>query len=211
MRLCSPEYLDDEIHFIFDSLSKLGYPSVVLKKSLSKAKSTFFSSKPSNTGSTSRKYMCVPFVQTLHTSRNHHFALSFNHKLVFKFPNNIRSAVVHKSKKANCGIYSIPCKDCDKFYVGETGRSFQTRFIEHRNAIVKFEMNNALAHHSHNTGHVIDFQNSKILCHCNNLHVRKVLESAFIKINQQHVLNQNEGFCQHDALTASRLVRSDHC
>jgi hypothetical protein len=30
------------------------------------------------------------------------------------------------------GVYQLKCTDCDKKYVGQTGRSFKTRFNEHR-------------------------------------------------------------------------------
>ena len=32
-------------------------------------------------------------------------------------------------------IYSIPCKDCDKSYIGETKRKFSTRRKEHQKAV----------------------------------------------------------------------------
>ena len=32
-------------------------------------------------------------------------------------------------------IYSIPCKDCDKSYIGETKRKFSTRLKEHQKAV----------------------------------------------------------------------------
>ena len=33
--------------------------------------------------------------------------------------------------KRHTGVYKISCSDCNKFYIGQTGRSFETRFKEH--------------------------------------------------------------------------------
>ena len=37
---------------------------------------------------------------------------------------------VRNLKKVNC-VYRIPCKNCDKSYVGETGRSLGLQMEEH--------------------------------------------------------------------------------
>ena len=29
------------------------------------------------------------------------------------------------------GVYKLKCNDCDKFYIGQTGRPFSSRFYEH--------------------------------------------------------------------------------
>ena len=43
-------------------------------------------------------------------------------------------------------IYSIPCKDCDKSYTGETKRKFSTRLKEHQKAVEhKHSQKSALA------------------------------------------------------------------
>jgi hypothetical protein len=50
------------------------------------------------------------------------------------------------------GMYRIPC-ECGKVYVGQTGRSTETRCAD----------NSAVAEHSVNTGHKIYFSNITIL------------------------------------------------
>ena len=42
-------------------------------------------------------------------------------------------------------IYEIPCKDCEKLYIGETGRTLKKRVSEHKQAVRKFNMNNGVA------------------------------------------------------------------
>ena len=44
-RICSPEYLDDEINHIFQTLNKLAYPNEILKKNLILSKENFLQTK----------------------------------------------------------------------------------------------------------------------------------------------------------------------
>jgi len=37
-------------------------------------------------------------------------------------------------KYAQSGMYKMTCPDCNKAYMGQTGRSFILRFNEHKNA-----------------------------------------------------------------------------
>ena len=56
----------------------------------------------------------------------------------------IRSLLVHPKDKLDrdetteC-IYRIPCKSCNKVYIGETGRTFGTRMMEHRKEVEQHE------------------------------------------------------------------------
>ena len=207
LRICSPEYLEDELDFIFRSFSKLAYPRDVLNKALGKAKSTYFRPKPFSRDIDQVKYLSVPFLPSLNSNNNHRLAKIHNTKLVFRYPNSIRSNLVHNSSiKKSAGVYKIPCYDCDKFYLGETGRSFDVRLKEHKRAVKQFDNNNALAQHCMTSGHAIDFNSSKVISYCNDFRIRRVLESSFIKVNHSNLLNLNGGFHQPDQVTASRIV-----
>jgi hypothetical protein len=61
------------------------------------------------------------------------------------------------------GVYRIPC-ECDKVYMGQTGRSIETRCKEHRRHIHLSQPDKSVvAKHSINTGHCIDFTNTIVL------------------------------------------------
>ena len=47
----------------------------------------------------------------------------------------------------NSVIYSIPCKGCDKVYIGETGRGIEKRIYEHKADIRKHNRANSLVLH----------------------------------------------------------------
>jgi hypothetical protein len=46
--------------------------------------------------------------------------------------NLLRQKQDQNDKFDNSGIYQLECTDCGKQYVGQTGRSFKTRFKEHK-------------------------------------------------------------------------------
>ena len=94
----------------------------------------------------------------------------------------------------NLGVYKIPCKGCNKFYIGESGRDLSIRVKEHKSALIKGNTNNALALHNLNTNHDINFKDTSLLFHCNNLKVRRIIEAAYINSNSCNTLNLNSGF-----------------
>jgi len=61
-----------------------------------------------------------------------------NLKIVFWTNNTIQSLLKHKQQVPDiytqCEVYRLKCLDCNKAYVGQTGRNFQVRFNEHKNA-----------------------------------------------------------------------------
>jgi len=63
------------------------------------------------------------------------------------------------------GVYKLSCPECPAVYIGETSRSFTTRFSEHQ---VAYESNlkkrkSAFAEHLIDTGHKFDLNNCKPL------------------------------------------------
>lgn len=56
------------------------------------------------------------------------------------------------------GIYCVPC-ECSKVYVGQTGRSIQTRCKEHEICLCQSEKS-TVAEHRFETGHTIDFSST---------------------------------------------------
>jgi hypothetical protein len=61
-----------------------------------------------------------------------------NLKIAFRTNSTIQSLLKHKQQVPDIytqsGVYKLKCPDCNKSCVGQTGRSFQARFSEHKNA-----------------------------------------------------------------------------
>ena len=123
---------------ICQALAACGYPEWTVnkvKKDRSQPKQKPPAKKQSD-GEKSKGLVVVPYVQGLseHVTRvfkKHGFATAL------KPDKTLRSLLVHlkdkleKSQKAQA-IYEIPCADCRKSYIGETGRPFGVRLANTR-------------------------------------------------------------------------------
>jgi hypothetical protein len=56
-------------------------------------------------------------------------------------------------KYENAGIYQLQCMDCPQYYIGQTGRSFNIRYIEHIRDIRNNNNNIGYEHHILNNKH----------------------------------------------------------
>uniref|UniRef100_A0A1A8IEJ6 GIY-YIG domain-containing protein n=1 Tax=Nothobranchius kuhntae TaxID=321403 RepID=A0A1A8IEJ6_NOTKU len=96
----------------------------------------------------------------------------------------VRNRLVHPKDKISAGfkcgvVYEIPCKLCNKTYIGETGRQLNTRTIEHRKECEKEtsrKHTRAAKHEAESTikksaatdhctreNHVMDWDNTRII------------------------------------------------
>ena len=58
------------------------------------------------------------------------------YKIAYKTTNKLKYALRDKNdhelnNELKCGIYKIKCDTCNKFYIGQTGRTFKKRYLEH--------------------------------------------------------------------------------
>ena len=74
-------------------------------------------------------------------------------------------------------VYEVPCGECSKVYIGETGRNLKERMMEHKYAAKKKNMNNGIVVHVWQQKHDIDWDSARVM-HCEQyLWKRKVLEA----------------------------------
>ena len=92
---------------------------------------------------------------------------------------------------SKCGvIYKIPCKGCDEFYIGETGRSLGTRLKEHRS---KRDNPTAVAEHCAQRLHSISEEGISVVAREDNWWRRKIRESIEIR-TQRPGINRDAGY-----------------
>eukprot|EP00061_Rhincodon_typus_P014590 g41700.t1 len=60
-------------------------------------------------------------------------------------------------------IYKIPCKDCEKHYIGQTGRKLATRIHEHQLATKRHNQYSLISNHMDKENHQFDWDNIMIL------------------------------------------------
>jgi hypothetical protein len=74
-----------------------------------------------------------------------------NIKIGFKTNNSILTTLARKKQytdiNSKSGVYKLTCPDCEKAYIGQTGRDFTTRFKEHRHAFRTANQSNSFAKH----------------------------------------------------------------
>jgi hypothetical protein len=77
-------------------------------------------------------------------------------KIAFRTRNTIQKLVrqhPQKDKYSDSGIYQMKCLDCLLKYIGQTGRTFQTRYKEHIHEIRNNNSKSGNSNHILNTGH----------------------------------------------------------
>ena len=95
--------------------------------------------------------------------------------------NLIERLKIRKQRPARKCVYKIPCQNCTKCYIGETGRLLSTRIYEHEHSLRSAKT--ALAEHVRNTQHKIDFSKISVLSNEKYDFRRKILEALFMRKN----------------------------
>ncbi len=108
-------------------------------------------------------------------------------------------------KSTDHGVYKIPCKCCDKFYIGETGRDLAQRLKEHKTDIINRKSHSGVANHVLETSHNFDFEQAKIVYPCSDKRKRHLVESALIIEQSEYCVNLNTGFSPHNKLLAKTI------
>ena len=90
-------------------------------------------------------------------------------------------------KVKNTGVvYQIPCKDCDAKYIGETGRSLETRLKEHKASVRLGKTDaSALSDHANKQGHDVEWDETVILTKQSHWLRRKWTEAWYCRRNRR--------------------------
>lgn len=179
------ENLEKEIKVISSSLVKNNYPKQLINNV--KRKRERKEKKEDGVKKTKEKLkhkITLPYIPRL-GEKIKRIGLKFGISTIFKSSNTIKSKLV-KFKPKNPVInknviYSIPC-ECDKIYVGETGRELNVRVKEHRTAVEKKKDINIskLVEHSLETGHRILWEDVRAIGKEEEWRKRKIHEAGVI-------------------------------
>ena len=90
-------------------------------------------------------------------------------------------------------VYSIPCRSCDKVYIGETHRGLDVRIKEHKADIRYGRCCTGLSDHILTEGHSVDWEGASILKTGLDKRQRKFVESIYITAkNTMNVNSAND-------------------
>ena len=167
-----------------------------------------------------RGQVCIPYVSGTSEAlarvfKRHHV------QTVMKPYQKLRQALVHPKDKRPLedtvdAVYRVPCKQCPKAYIGETGRRLGTRLSEHKRAVQKVEnvtftrsqrqvaaetvnYSSALADHASQNNHVIDWDETTIATREQYRETRWIREAIHIRKEGENAINRDGG--QHDLPT----------
>jgi hypothetical protein len=204
--------LNEEIHII-NALKNCGYPDWSVKSVKEKMTSSEIKRKDKNkTGEKSKGLVVIPYVKGLSEAIDRVFR-KHGVTTAMKPHCTLRQLLVHpkdkteKNKISEC-VYSVPCKTCDKVYIGETGRSVGVRLEEHKkdcNSIAgkRYTRANrltsaieqhksAITDHLAQENHVIDWEGTKIIDREGHRTTRQVKEAIWIR-RSKNTMNRDEG------------------
>ena len=188
IRICSPNFLDNEIAFITQTFRKLGYPEQIINNTKKKA----FKILRKTPNASPKPYKRRIILQTHEDSQtNKNFK---NYDVAYKTSRTIKQLTKTKTKtdETEAGIYKINCKICDQCYIGESARPLKKRIQEHGYALRTANQLNALVTHRNKHDHTFDLKNAKMCKYEKDDRTRRILESAII--HHSNTIEQKSGF-----------------
>lgn len=194
--LSSINFHNKNLKYIESMLIKNNYPISMIKKILNKK------TVVKSTNQNDREVYCkIPYIDCLseqikNTFKGHTTKKQEKIKITTRSHNTIKRRFFSKTKSKNKKelksgiIYNIPCTQCPKSYVGQTGRYLKQRLNEHKNDQRNFLLKSnptALVEHKIETGHNFDFDNTTILQTQSNYKKRLFAEMIEIQKNKNCV------------------------
>lgn len=196
----SPEDFEKEIDIIKHIAVSNGYNASIVDNLLTK-----HSRKPVIPRPPKEEQKYLPASFNILTSRMENFFKGHNYRLGFSTGNSMQRLLKHQSLgstplKDKSGVYRMECSTCDKFYIGQTGRSFGIRYKEHlpKGKLVNITSN--FAKHLIDDNHDYEsFEANCIPLHvCDKGRVMDTLEEYEVykgyKLNSNNILNDKLRF-----------------
>ena len=119
-------------------------------------------------------------------------------KVAFRPHSTLRRQLVHPKDPVPLDqrtgvVYQIPCSECPKVYIGQSGRTLKQRLSEHRQALQKGDTAaSALAEHVWSTGHQVNLSKAEVIDSHPFVTTRCLLESWHIQ-RHSNTLNREKG------------------
>jgi len=185
-RICDTTFRSNELDRLYASFKKLRYPFHFVERVHRDVKRKFFSRNVSNNNAESERRctLSLPYNELTKTFIRP-ILNTQNCQVAYKASNTIRSSLVKTKPRIrndeSAGIYSIPCHDCERIYIGQTGRTLKERLNEHKYSLRINDSNNALFRHMSETHHKINVPEAKMIFKCSHWEKRLIIESSLIE------------------------------
>lgn len=196
LKICHPTVVDEALRRLFVTLRDNGYPDYVLNRLIYSVPRRLNITLPvfpqissdslQNLGvSTSVLYASLPYIdyltqkvikllKTVDNVKIAKYNLKTGHKLFSKLKDKLPLLSAYNV------IYEVLCEDCQRPYVGQTSQSLKQRLALHRSDSRLRPGRCALASHIHESGHCMQYEQTKILSTEHNYQKRLFLEMCYI-------------------------------
>ena len=203
LRICSPNLLSSEFNIIRQQLCQLLYPNFIFEKALQKANIIYYKQDNESNRQSLENKIVIPYSEIIKKAA---LNLGRNNPFIFKYPKTIGTSVINvfqNKKDRSAGVYSIPCKGCDKIYVGQTGRSLSHRLIEHKRSVRYAQESSGIFLQVQDSGHNINWEEANLIFKSSCPYKRKIIESALI--NRNNNMNLSDGQWKNDIVDEKLL------
>ena len=204
LRICSPEYLDDEFNHVIEAFKRLHYPEGMLLR-LKRTAIAIKERGPREPQRETRPIIVVP-----HSPLTEQLEAHLGQHLRIATPSQTKIGEMVKTARArhtpeDSVVYKIPCGDdsCEEAYYGQTCRGLKKRLSEHIRAFKNGDDNSAFLRHAYRTDHPPGWTKAQIIHKgISSKKKRLFLESAVIRSCK----NFNSGLRQLGDFSLARLT-----
>ena len=191
--LTSPEFRPETLKKVKETLELNHFPKYLVRKIIKQRTYIYYNKENKNKNKTPKNtYIALPYINGLSEkiknilSKQNITVCHKSYNLLGSLYTNLKSKVPTK-KKSNV-VYSIPCLNCPKKYIGMT-----TQYLENRINGHKYTKNasTALHKHEHATNHEFNFKNTKIIDKDKNYYKLSIKEMIHIK-KEKHAVNDKQ-------------------
>ena len=143
-----------------------------------------------------RTFVTLPFVDGLSQKLQRIYS-TYGIATSFKPHSTLRKQFVSpkdpaRANKKSGVVYEIHCMNCPDIYIGHTGRQIGERLKDWHKSLAPSHKLSAVAEHFSTTGHIIDWENTKVLDREDREYPRQVREAIYIK-KKKPSLNRDQG------------------
>ena len=203
-RICSKNYLDEEIEFLKNVFKENGYKEEDLQKLIDEVKSKqardangdrLEETNQTTNDTGSLETISLPWIPGVSTRLKKAYKKA-GYKVVFKSGRSIGNILTARNKSklpanSHPGVYEIPCSCNTPAYRGETKKRISTRLGEHKTYIEKEEWKKfGVALHSRQCSGKIEFEKARTVAVIDNKFERKIRETLEI---QKHGCFKDDG------------------
>ncbi|KAJ4433893.1 hypothetical protein ANN_16206 [Periplaneta americana] len=147
---------NEELNTIKYISQENGYNPNIIDNIIRKTKHNHKKHKNTTQTQEQKKYITL----TYENKNTHNIATSFkklNYNIAYRTNNTLQKHLNTQTTQTNkynhTDVYKLKCNTCNNFYIGQTGRSFQTRYKEHITAVTKLQNTSTYAEHITNANH----------------------------------------------------------